>query len=186
MKVNDSDQALAARLRSEREKRGWSLGALADRSGVSKAMISKIERNEASPTAALLGRLSGAFGLTLSALLDGVDSGEGRLRRAQEQTIWVDPGAGYQRRQISPTKVSRVELVEVRLPAGAEVAFPASSYSFIQQVFWALEGSFEVAERGEVQRLYAGDCLALGEPADRVIRNPTRSECRYLVAVARS
>lgn len=56
---------LAARLRCEREARGWSIAALATASGVSRAMISKIERAEASPTAALLGRLSGAFGLTL-------------------------------------------------------------------------------------------------------------------------
>ncbi len=54
--------AIAERIRLEREDRGWSLSELAERSGVSKAMISKIERCEASPTATVLGRLSGAFG----------------------------------------------------------------------------------------------------------------------------
>ena len=51
--MDDTTPALAARLRLERDARGWSLGDLAQRSGVSKAMISKIERGEASPTAAL-------------------------------------------------------------------------------------------------------------------------------------
>ena len=67
--VTDVTGPLAARLKTEREARGWSVAELAERSGVSRAMISKVERAEASPTAALLGRLSGAFGLTLSALL---------------------------------------------------------------------------------------------------------------------
>ena len=61
--------AISTRVKAEREARNWSLSDLAERSGVSKAMISKIERGEASPTATVLGRLSGAFGLTLSTLL---------------------------------------------------------------------------------------------------------------------
>lgn len=185
IKVNKIDAALARRIRVERESRNWTLATLAARSGVSKAMISKIEREATSPTAALLGKLSGAFGLTLSALLDGVDKGAGRLRRAQEQPLWIDPGSGYQRRQISPPRVSPIELVDVRLPAGAQIAFPAASYAFIRQVFWALEGSFCVAEGEHTHRLYAGDSLALGEPMDRIVSNPTGAECRYLVAVAR-
>jgi transcriptional regulator with XRE-family HTH domain len=185
IKVNGIDSALAKRIRIERESRHWTLAMLAERSGVSKAMISKIERGATSPTAALLGKLSGAFGLTLSALLEGVDNNGGRLRRAQEQPVWVDPGTGYQRRQISPPRVSPVELVDIRLPAGAHVAFPAASYAFIRQVFWALEGSFCVTEGNETHRLYPGDSLALGEPMDRTVSNPTNADCRYLVAVAR-
>ena len=65
MSLTDSSAQLAQRLKAEREARNWSLAELAERSGVSKAMISKIERDEVSPTAALLGRLSGAFGLSL-------------------------------------------------------------------------------------------------------------------------
>src|SRR5215471_13195255 len=56
--VNDLQLRLAGRLKLEREARHWSIGELAKRSGVSKAMISKMERGEVSPTAALLGRIS--------------------------------------------------------------------------------------------------------------------------------
>src|SRR5436305_735088 len=80
--VNDPTAPLAARIALEREARGWSLAALAAKSGVSKAMISKIERGEASPTATLLGRLSGAFGLTLSTLLARAEHAGGRLVRS--------------------------------------------------------------------------------------------------------
>ena len=55
------NQRIGARIRIERESRSWSLSDLAERAGVSRAMIHKIERGESSPTAALLARLSGAL-----------------------------------------------------------------------------------------------------------------------------
>src|SRR5262249_32457732 len=84
------DTRLGARIRVERENRGWSLPDLAERSGVSRAMINKVERGAASPTASLLGRLSGAFGLTLSMLLARTETDHvGRLVRSDEQFRWV-------------------------------------------------------------------------------------------------
>ncbi|MFZ3004737.1 MAG: helix-turn-helix transcriptional regulator, partial [Phenylobacterium sp.] len=67
--MDDSGARLANRLRLERDRRGWSLADLAERAGVSKATISKIERQEVSPTAVILVRLAGAFDLTLAGLL---------------------------------------------------------------------------------------------------------------------
>src|SRR5215831_5396715 len=94
--MDDLDSRLGARIKLERERRGWSLTDLAGRSGVSRAMINKVERGEASPTASLLGRLSGAFGLTLSALLARTEMGRaGRLARAHDQLSWTDPTTGY-------------------------------------------------------------------------------------------
>ena len=55
------DGRIGARIRAEREGRGWSLTDLAGRAGVSRAMIHKVERGASSPTAQLLGKLSGAF-----------------------------------------------------------------------------------------------------------------------------
>src|SRR5690242_11300449 len=93
--VDDPTPRIAARIREEREARNWSLADLAERSGVSRAMISKIERSEASPTAALLGRLSGAFGLTLSSLLARAELRAGQVLRAADQPQWRDPETGY-------------------------------------------------------------------------------------------
>jgi transcriptional regulator with XRE-family HTH domain len=61
--VNDPTPLIAHRIRDSRRANGWSLDELARRSGVSKAMLSKIERCQASPTAALLGKISGALGI---------------------------------------------------------------------------------------------------------------------------
>jgi transcriptional regulator with XRE-family HTH domain len=183
------DARIAARVRTEREARGWSLTELAQRSRVSRAMINKVERGESSPTASLLGRLSGALGLTLSELLaraEGLPGG--RLLRAAEQTVWQDPDTGYIRRQIAPVPGSALplELVQVQLPAGAAIVFPAAAYAFIRQLIWVLKGKLSFVDGALTHELGPGDCLELGAPADRTFRNPGRLVCEYLVAVIRT
>jgi transcriptional regulator with XRE-family HTH domain len=64
--MDDTGARIARWIRIERDARGWALAELAERSGVSKATISKIEREETSPTAVILVRLAGAFDLTLA------------------------------------------------------------------------------------------------------------------------
>jgi transcriptional regulator with XRE-family HTH domain len=183
--VDAVDSIVAARVRGERIARRWSLDELAGRAGVSKAMISKIERAETSPTAALLGRLSGAFGLTLSALLRETEPEHRGPVRHADQPTWRDPATGYIRRQVSASANTPVELTEVDLPAGASVAFPASSYAFISQVMWVLSGHLTFVEDDIVHDLGPGDSLELGAPVDRAFRNDGAEPCRYLVVVLR-
>lgn len=183
--VNDPTESLAARIALEREARGWSLADLAERSSVSKAMISKIERGEASPTATLLGRLSGAFGLTLSTLLARAEDSGSRLVRAADQPEWQDPASGYIRRQVSPRSDLPLELIRVELPARASVTFPASSYTFIRQLIWVLKGKLTFVEGDTVHEMGAGDCLLLGPPTECTFKTRGREPCVYLVAVMR-
>jgi transcriptional regulator with XRE-family HTH domain len=180
---------LAARLRTEREARGWSILDLATRSGVSRAMISKIERNEASPTAVLPGRLSGAFGLTLSTLLARSETdatGDGRVARAARQTRWTDPETGYIRRAVSPPGATP-ELIQVELPPGAHIDFPKSAFTFLRgQCIWVQSGALEFVEGALTHQLRRGDCLALGPPSDCSFVNPSHATpCVYLVALTR-
>jgi transcriptional regulator with XRE-family HTH domain len=183
--VNDPTASLAARIRLEREARGWTLAELATRSGVSRAMISRIERGEASPTAALLGRLSGAFSLTLSTLLARAELAGGRLLRASEQPQWQDPTTGYIRRHVSPASDLPLELVRIELPPGAAVRFPASAYAFLRQLIWVIKGRLTFTEGAVVHEMGPGDCLALGPPADCTFKARGREPCVYLVALVR-
>ncbi|UPY36857.1 XRE family transcriptional regulator [Sediminicoccus sp. KRV36] len=184
------DHLLAQRIRREREARGWSIAALATESGVSRAMISKIERAEASPTAALLGRLSGALGLTISALLARAeaDAGGSRVTRAATQERWTDPETGYRRRALSPSG-TEPELVEVELPPGAHIAYPAASYRFLRgQVVWVLAGRLLIREGTQETELHPGDVLAydLATPRDCEFNNPCGTDwCRYVVTLTR-
>ncbi len=186
--TTSNDEQLGARIRLERETRNWSLSELAERSGVSRAMINKVERGESSPTAALLGKLSGAFGLTMSALLARVEALRGgRISRVTEQSVWNDPETGYVRRQIAPLPGSELplDIVRVDLPAGKSITYPASAFSFIRQLIYVLDGELNFAEGDQCHELRTGDCIELGAPASCTFRNARRSMCTYLVIVFR-
>jgi transcriptional regulator with XRE-family HTH domain len=184
--IDDTTAQLARRIRLEREARGWSLAELGERSGVSKAAISKIEREEASPTAALLVRLASAFDLTLAGLLIRAESGGERLVRAADQPVWRDPATGYRRRQVHARPDHPVELTEVEMPAGGRVELPASSYAHIRQVVWVREGRLTLVEGGVRHVLEIGDCLGFGPSADTTFANESDAPCRYVVALTRT
>lgn len=184
------DVRLGKRLRVEREARGWSLTELARRSGVSRAMIHKVEGGRSSPTTALLGKWAAAFGLTLSELLARAEgpARAARLLRAAAQAQWHEPHTGCVRRQLAPVPGSTLplELVHVELPAGAALTVPQAACTFIQQLVWVLKGRLTFVEAGAASELGTGDCLELGAPVESSFHNATGLPCEYLVAVLRA
>jgi transcriptional regulator with XRE-family HTH domain len=184
--VDDSSTQIARRLRLERDMRGWSLADLAERSGVSKSTISKIEREEVSPTAVILVRLAGAFDLTLAGLLLRAEGEGERLFRAAAQPVWHDPETGYRRKQVFARPDHPLEIVQVELPAGQRVTLPASSYAHIRQAVWVQTGDLVIIEGGDRHFLSAGDCLGFGPPSEVTFANETAALCMYVVVLARS
>ena len=76
----DINERLARTLRQLRHERGLSIAELADRSGVSRAMISRIERAQSSPTATVMNDLSTGLGVLLQELFGPSSYREPRLR----------------------------------------------------------------------------------------------------------
>lgn len=187
--IEDADMRLAARLRLERESRGWTIADLAARSGVSRAMVSKVERGEASPTATLLGRLSAAFGLTLSQLFARVDEpAGGRVLRLADQPSWHDPATGFRRRSLTPHGMAGdpMELVWAELAPGGEVAYGPESYGPIaDQQIVVLDGTLTLETDGVAEEVHRGDAYRFGPPARVRFLNLGLEPCRYLVAVLR-
>lgn len=168
----------------ERDKRHWSLADLAQRSAVSKAMLSRIERREASPTAQTLVRIASAFGITLAEFLTFAPDLDSFLPK-DRQPLWRDPSTHYVRRQIFAAPASPLELAEIMLPAGKKVSFPPSSYAGREHVIWVLEGRLGVDEVGISHELEVGDRLHLGPPGEVTYRNDSTGPCRYIVALLR-
>ena len=81
------EKHVAERLKRLRVERGLTLDQLADLSGVSRAMISRIERSEASPTAALLARLCSALGVSLSVFFASAEAEPSPLAFTLQQFI---------------------------------------------------------------------------------------------------
>jgi transcriptional regulator with XRE-family HTH domain len=184
--VDDLSSRLAHRLRLERDTRGWSLADLAERSGVSRATISKIERAEVSPTAVVLVRLASAFDLTLAGLMLRAEGQRDRLSRAGEQPMWRDPETGYLRTQVFNRPDHPIEIIKVEMPPRQRVTLPVSSYAHIRQAVWVLTGALVIIEGGERHQLATGDCLGFGLPAEVTFANETAASCIYVVALARS
>ena len=183
--MRDIETVLAERIAFERARHGWSLVDLAERSGVSRSMLSKIERKEASPTTVVLVRIGVAFGLTLAELLTEPTTADSRLARIADQPVWTDPGTGYRRRQIYLSASTPLELTELELPAGASVAAPAYYYQLVREVVWVLKGALTITEGKHHTKLGPGDRLEFGPPSDVVIANDSDKPCRYVVAILR-
>lgn len=184
--VDGTTRAIALRIKQERATRDWSLADLAARAAVSKAMLSKIERVEVSPTAVILSRIATAFGLTLAALVDDAADRSRKVLRAKDQPVWRDPKTSYLRRQVFLSQTNPLELVEIELPVGQEVSFPASAYLLIRQVAWVVSGHLTIVLGGERHDLSPGDRIEFGAPADCAFRNESARPCRYVVAVVRN
>ena len=124
--MNISHQ-IAKRIKQERKSRGLSLDELAQRSGVSRAMISKIERHASTPTAVLLARLAEALGMTMTGLMSERNFLAHGITQLHQQNQWTDPDTGYTRRIISAAQCEGdAEIVAIELPANSQISFPGN------------------------------------------------------------
>jgi transcriptional regulator with XRE-family HTH domain len=187
---NDLNGRIAKRVRDLRAEKGLSLDALSTKSGVSRSMISLIERGESSPTAVVLEKIAAGLSATLASLFDApVDSSAapaGPISRRDEQPLWQDPESGYVRRNVSPAGVPQpMRIVEVRFPPGARVAFESTARdSIVHQQVWILEGAIDITVGKARHRLGKGDCLAMQLDGPTMFHNPTRKPTRYAVVIA--
>nr|WP_316642414.1 XRE family transcriptional regulator [uncultured Roseateles sp.] len=179
------NQRIAQRVRELRGAQGLSLEALAAECGVSRSMISVIERGESSPTAVLLEKLATGLGVTLASLFDAPDARPEPVARRADQPQWRDPASGYLRRNVSPPGVAApFQIVEVSLPAGAHVAYEtAAREPRVHQQVWVLEGRVQVTVGDEQHSLDAGDCLATALDRPTGFHNPTAEPARYAVVL---
>ncbi len=165
------EERIAANLKTRREALGLSMADLATRSGVSKAMIGKVEAGVSSPTAGLLGRLCAGLGVTLSTLMLSVEAADSTYYPADAQPTWRDPATGLKRTLAGPaTPQSKVEIARLRLPAGTAIEYALVPVRPIRQHVYVLSGSFTFTIGGQATILSPGDCIFA------VIDRPTRFE----------
>ena len=183
----DINARIARRVRELRDALGFSLDALAERSGVSRSNISLIERGQSSPTAVVLDRLASGLGVTVASLFEdsrALAAEPSPLARVADQPLWTDPASGYVRRNVSPPARSAIQLVDVVFPGGQRVAYDTAAREVdVHQQVWMIDGTMELTVGDALWRLHAGDCLAMRLDRPIVYRNTTRRPARYLVAL---
>ncbi|RKN04940.1 helix-turn-helix domain-containing protein [Streptomyces radicis] len=175
---------LAGRLAQLRGEFGWSLDELAGRTGVSRSTLSRLERGEMSPTAALLGRLCGAYGRTMSRLLAEIEAHPPQHVPAARQAVWRDETSGFVRRSVSaPHPGLRGEIVEGTLRPGADIAYDGPPVPGIEQHIWVLDGAVTVTVDGNAHVLRAGDCLRFRLWGPSRFQCPGPDAARYALVV---
>ena len=180
------NRQIGEHVRQLRADAGLSLEALAGRSGVSRSMISSVERGDSSPTAVLLERLATGLGVPLASLFDAPIPAASPVARSTDQPVWQDPASGYIRRNISPPGTgSIIRIVEVAFPPGQRVSYEtAARDGVLHQQVWVLDGTIEVSVGPTTHRLDLGDCLALVLDQPISFHNPTPAPARYAVVIA--
>jgi len=193
MKENESSrqtseihQRIAQRIGALRAARGLSLDLLAKKTGVSRSMISLIERGEASPTVVVLDKLAFGLGVTIASLFEASAVDASPHSRHGDQLEWTDPQSGYTRRAISPPRVcSSLDIIQIDFPAGASVTFAAGVRDVrIDQQVWILKGRMECIVDGIQYDLQTGDCLAMRENSHIVFQNASNLPARYALVVS--
>lgn len=180
------DRRLAQRLQALRVAEGWSLDDLAERSGISRATLSRIERGETSPSAGLLNRLCAAYQRTISSLLAEIEGVEPILSRHADQSVWHDDETGLTRRVLAPPSPQRRgEVVEITLPAGAAIAYDRPPVDGLEHYIVLLSGTLVVTLDGTAHTLAPGDCLAFCLTGGNRFDAPGDAPARYLLALCR-
>ncbi|MCW5731527.1 MAG: helix-turn-helix transcriptional regulator [Alphaproteobacteria bacterium] len=178
------EQRLAEQIKLLRAGRGWSLDELARQSGVSRATLSRLENAEVSATAAVLGRLAAAFGLTISRLLYLAEGDFEPLVRRTHQQQWQDPEVAFRRRSVSPpAEALSGEVLECALGPGVTIDYPMPPRRGLEHHLVLLEGRLRIEVEGRVHDLGSGDCLRYRLHGPSSFATAEDAAARYLLFV---
>lgn len=182
--MTTNDQDIGRRIGELRRARDWPLETLADRSGVSRATLSRIERGDTSPTAVVLGQLARAFELSMAELFGfGAPALDSRIARG-DQPVWQDPDTGFRRRSVSPAASGfRGSVVEGTLPAGQTISYSVPPLPDLEHHLVLLEGALVMTIGAERHELQPGDCLRFRLNAANAYHAPGPGPARYLLTV---
>ena len=149
---------LCDRVRELRRKRGWSLEQTSAACGVSRSMLSEIERGRANPTLAVAFRIARAFGMSLGEMVQApaavprVD-----VIRADDRTFHYRSDRHCSIRTLSPLHLEKsVEYYEIVLrPGGALRSAP--HFEGARELLTVQKGALRVTSAGESENLARGD-----------------------------
>jgi transcriptional regulator with XRE-family HTH domain len=168
-----------------RDKHGLSLDELSRKAGVSKSMLSQIERNQANPTVAVVWRLANALGVGVADLL-----GDGRPEPPTLVTVPAhaipalrSPDGRCELRILGPIELAgQFEWYELAVqPGGALESAPHEPGS--QEHLTVLAGMLEVSAGAASARLRHGETARYAVDQPHAIRNPGKSPALALLVV---
>jgi len=174
---------LGERIRLERQQRRLSLEALAAQSGVSRSMLSDIERGAKVPTVLVLDRIATGLGTSIARLLGEERTSAVIVLRREEQDVAVDP-SGWERRILSPVLPGvEFEFMRTTIHPGVDAGvFSPHAPGSLEWV--AVErGTLRLTINGTPYTLNAGDSIYYDGDCWHGFANPSDEPCVYYLAM---
>jgi transcriptional regulator with XRE-family HTH domain len=177
-------ERLGARVKELRRRRGLTLEDLAERAGVSRAMISKVERGEKNPTLVVAAKVAEGLSVTISELLGVEERREIVVIPRERRMTMRDPETGFERQLLSPTFGGRgVEFVRNIVPHGSTSGeFPPHRWG-VEEYVVVEKGHLRAFVGGEEHLLEAGDALYFEADVLHRFDNAGDGECSYYLVV---
>jgi len=176
-------ERLATRIRQSRKSKGLSLEATSRLSGVSRSMLSQIERGESSPTIATLWNLTRALQVDFAGLLDDGDSGSAikEIMRANRTPTIDSQGEGCRIRILSPPdQAGRLEVYEITFAPDGALISAAHRQGCVEHMT-VLEGALILVAGNDKAELSAGDTIRYAADCAHAIRSNGQSAKALLV-----
>jgi len=168
---------LGERVRARRHELGATLDDVAERAGVSRSMVSDIERGAKVPTIIVLDRLAAALGTTIAHLLEVARPSRITVRRRDEQGRTHEP-AGVAWRSLAPASPEQPEeLVHLLLPPGTGTAPRPPAPAGSRCALVVDSGTLRLVVADEDQTLHAGDSAAFADDCPHAFSNPGAGPC---------
>ncbi|MEV5510210.1 helix-turn-helix domain-containing protein [Streptomyces orinoci] len=188
-KVDDLAGAFGGNVRRRREEAGLTLEQLSAQSSVSRAMLSKVERGEKSPTIGVASRIAHALDASLSDLMGApaaAPPGVAVVMRKNERPVFRDPETGFERHIVSAAPgAGGAELVFHHLPAQVSTGLLPAYPPGTEKQLVVLKGALTVAIGGISETLHPGDSLFFQADADHGFANRTNAPCEYIMVISR-
>lgn len=168
---------LSRRLKELRDERGWSLDELAGASGVSRSMLSQIERNRANPTLVVASRIASAFGMSLGELVQSPGSMSSLIViRASDHAYNYRSDRDCQIRTLSPLHLEKdVEFYEVQLREGGALR-SAAHFEGTREFLAVQKGKVRVESGTDSEELDRGDSVNYRADIQHAIVNIGKGE----------
>ena len=170
-------ERLGARLKKLRMERGWSLETLADSSGVSRSMLSQIERNQANPTLAVTLRIARSFGMTIGELVEHPGASTAvTVIRAADRAYHFRSDQNCTIRTLSPLNLEKdVEFYEVLLRPGGELR-SAPHFEGTREFLTVEKGRVRIESGEDVETLERGDSASYRADVPHALVNVSKGE----------
>jgi transcriptional regulator with XRE-family HTH domain len=182
---NNAPPEVGAALQRLRLARGLTLEDLSRIAGVSKSMLSQIEREKANPTIAITWRLANALGVQIGELLATAERETETIRVVEAHETPTLPGlhAGYVLRILGPLELaSKYEWYELTLSPGGELASQGHDPG-AQEHLTLLHGSVEVEVGASKKKVKLGATARYPGDQQHIIRNVGKTEAKALLVV---